>query len=283
LIVYSWKYSSHHKESDDTRGIFVLGRILEHIDGMRKNLPKNLNNEKRFKIMRKKIYELVEVTDSGSVSGKIYDCFMLISILVSVVPLAFKEQTTLFLFIDKITAAIFIFDYILRLITADYKVSKGRSSFIIYPFTPLAIIDLISILPAITLLNKGFKLLRIFRLLRTLKIFKAVRYSKNIIMIVNVFKAQKKALLSVCWIAIAYILISALLILNVEPQTFDNYFDAVYWATISLTTVGYGDIYPVSVVGRIITMFSSAFGIAIIALPSGIITAGILDELQKNK
>ena len=83
-----------------------------------------------------------------------------------------------------------------------------------------------------------------------------------------------------CWIAGAYILISALIIFNVEPQSFDTFFDAIYWATVSLTTVGYGDIYPVTTIGRIITMISSVFGIAIIAMPAGIITAGILDELN---
>ena len=83
--------------------------------------------------------------------------------------------------------------------------------------------------------------------------------------------------------AVAYILISALVIYNVEPQSFNTFFDAVYWATISLTTVGYGDIYPVTTIGRIVTMFSSVFGIAIIALPSGVITAGYLAEINNEK
>jgi voltage-gated potassium channel len=72
-----------------------------------------------------------------------------------------------------------------------------------------------------------------------------------------------------------------LIIYNVEPESFESFFDAVYWATISLTTVGYGDIYPVSTTGRIFTMISSVFGIAIIALPSGVITAAYLDEIHK--
>ena len=83
--------------------------------------------------------------------------------------------------------------------------------------------------------------------------------------------------------AVAYILISALVIYNVEPESFDTFFDAIYWATISLTTVGYGDIYPVTTIGRIVTMVSSAFGIAIIALPSGVITAGYLEEINKDE
>lgn len=74
--------------------------------------------------------------------------------------------------------------------------------------------------------------------------------------------------------------ISALIIFNVEPDTFDTFFDVVYWATVSLTTVGYGDIYPVSTLGRIITMISSVFGIAIVALPATVITAGYMNEIH---
>ena len=87
---------------------------------------------------------------------------------------------------------------------------------------------------------------------------------------------------AVATLAVAYVLVSALVIYNVEPESFETFFDAIYWATISLTTVGYGDIYPVTTVGRIVTMISSVFGIAIIALPSGVITAGYLDEFSKN-
>lgn len=94
--------------------------------------------------------------------------------------------------------------------------------------------------------------------------------------------AQKETLATIAGIAVGYVLISALVILNVEPETFDNYFEAVYWATISLTTVGYGDIYPITILGKIITMISSVLGIAIVALPAGVITAGIMEEINKN-
>ena len=73
------------------------------------------------------------------------------------------------------------------------------------------------------------------------------------------------------------------LVFNVEPESFESFFDAVYWATVSLTTVGYGDIYPISTIGRVITMLSSIFGIAIVALPAGIITAGYMSELENSK
>ena len=116
-----------------------------------------------------------------------------------------------------------------------------------------------------------------------LRAFKFLRYSKSFDIITNVFRKQKKVLSAVATMAVAYIIISALVIYNVEPDSFETFFDAIYWATISLTTVGYGDIYPITTIGRIVTMISSAFGIAIIALPSGVITAGYLEEISKDK
>ncbi len=236
--------------------------------------------------MRKKLFSTIEPIDGNSKLSNIYDFIMMTTIVISVVPLAFKETNTVFRWIDYITVSIFILDYFLRLITADYKLKKSVVSFFIYPITPMAIIDLISILPSISVLNSGFRLLKLFRLLRTLKVlraFKFLRYSKSFDIIASVFKKQKKVLSAVATMAGAYILVSALVIYNVEPESFETFFDAIYWATISLTTVGYGDIYPVTTIGRIVTMVSSAFGIAIIALPSGVITAGYLAEINKEE
>lgn len=235
--------------------------------------------------MRKKIFDIIETNNESNQFSNVYDIVMMITIVVSIIPLAFKQANIVFEYIDCITVAIFIIDYLLRLLTADYKLNKSALSFILYPITPMAIIDLVSILPSITFLNSGLRLLKLFRLLRTLKVFrtfKFLRYSKSFEIISNVFKKQKKVLSAVATMAVGYILVSALVIYNVEPESFKTFFDAVYWATISLTTVGYGDIYPVSTIGRIVTMVSSAFGIAIIALPSGVITAGYLDEINKK-
>ena len=234
--------------------------------------------------MRQKIYSIIDPVNNSKLND-IYDFIMMITIVISIIPLAFKETNTFFKSIDYITVSIFIFDYLLRLLTADYKLKKSVASFFIYPLTPMAIIDLISILPSLTVLNNGFKLLKLFRLMRTLKIlraFKFLRYSKSFDIISNVFKKQKKVLTAVATMAVVYVLISALVIYNVEPESFENFFDAIYWATISLTTVGYGDIYPVTTIGRIVTMISSVFGIAIVALPSGVITAGYLAEVNKD-
>ncbi|MBQ9360296.1 MAG: ion transporter [Lachnospiraceae bacterium] len=238
--------------------------------------------------MRKRIFEIIEVAKDNDRASAVYDFIMLAAIVISVIPLAMKQTHLFFVYTDIITTTLFIIDYILRVITADYKLQKENmlTSFLIYPFTPWAIVDLISILPGLSILSSGFKLLRLFRVFRTFRVFrvfKAFRYSKSISIIMEVMKNSKEALLAVCALAIGYIMISALIIFNVEGDTFNTFFDAIYWATVSLTTVGYGDIYPVSTAGRVITMISSMFGIAIVALPAGIITAGYMEALSNEK
>lgn len=235
--------------------------------------------------MRKRIFEIIEVSRDGDRVSAFYDFFMIFMIVVSLVPLAFKEETTAFIVIDKICVVIFIIDYLLRWLTADYKFNNSSAlSFARYPFSFMAIIDLLSILPSLSIISRGFKilrLLRIFRAMRVFRVFKAMRYSKNLQIILTVLKKSKRPLIAVCVLAGGYILVAALVIFNVEPDTFNNFFEAVYWATISLTTVGYGDIYPTSEIGRVFTMLSSFLGIAIVALPAGIITAGYMTEIEK--
>jgi voltage-gated potassium channel len=236
--------------------------------------------------MRRKIYEIIEISDGKNKLSSAYDILMMVVITASIVPLAFKNENLLFLFIDKIAVSIFIIDYILRLATADLKFGNEKiTSFFKYPFSFFALVDLISILPSLTTISSSFKLLRLLRMMRAfrvLRIFKTLRYSKSFHIIVNVMKKSSTPLIAVGTLAIAYILITALIIFNVEPDSFNSFFDAIYWATVSLTTMGYGDIYPISFFGRIITMISALFGIAVIALPAGIITAGFMTELSDN-
>ena len=237
--------------------------------------------------MRKRIFEIIEIADDGDKLSRIYDWFMIAVIIISIIPLTMKTPGYAWQFIDKVCVAIFIIDYALRLITADYKYdSSSVVSFVRYPFSPMAIIDFVSILPSFILINKGFKLIRLLRMaraLRVFRVFRALRYSKSFEIIISVIRRSKDSLIAVCILAIAYIVISALVVFNVEPESFDNFFEAIYWATVSLTTVGYGDIYPVTSVGRVITMISSVFGIAVVALPAGIITAGYMKELEDRK
>lgn len=241
--------------------------------------------------MRKRIYEIIEQGQSGDKVSIAYDIFMLVAITISIIPLMFVDETSLFRVIEQVTVAVFIIDYLLRWFTADYRLGKKGWSFVLYPFTGWAIIDLLSILPGLQILGKGFKIFRITRLLRILRLFKFIRYSNKIQVLGKVIRKEKGVLLTVLGIAVFYVFLTALIMFNAEPHVnpvtgavaFEDFFDALYWATVTLTTVGYGDMVPVTDIGRAVSMLSSLFGVAIIALPSGVITASYLEELRAEK
>lgn len=241
--------------------------------------------------MRKRIYEIIEQAKEGDRISFVYDCVMLVAIVVSIIPLMFTTDYPVFKVIEIITVSLFILDYILRWITADYRFGKKGWSFVIYPFSGWAIVDLLSILPGLSILGRGFKIFRVTRLLRILRVFKLFRYSDKIQILGRVVRKEKGVLLTVLGVAVFYVFITALIMFNAEPHinpvtgstTFENFFDALYWATVTLTTVGYGDLTPVTDIGRFVSMLSSLFGVAIIALPSGVITASYLEELRSLK
>ena len=241
--------------------------------------------------MRKRIYAVLEGNTEDRL-GSAYSTFMLICILLSIVPLCFKSDNAVFHWIDKATVSVFIADYLLRWYTADYtQKPPSKSAFVRYPFTFFAIIDLLSILPSLSLLSSGFKLgklLRLGRLLKTMraarsfKTLRLLRYSRNFEIILSVIKKEGQSLLAVGGLAVGYVFFSALIMFQVEPDSFDTLWDALYWACVTLTTVGYGDIYPQTGIGRLVGVLSSFMGIAIVALPTGIITAGYMEMLHSD-
>ncbi len=242
-------------------------------------------------MLQQKIYDIISRDSHGLLASRLYDWYMLVMIIGSVVPLMFIDDYPVFKVIELVTVVVFIIDYLLRWMTSDIRLKKGWVSYIIYPFTPMAIVDLLSILPGLNLIGSEFKLLRLTRLLKIMRLLKIFRYSDKITIFLRVLKKERQVLLSVLMLALFYIFITALVMFNAEPhinpetgeETFHSFFDALYWATVTLTTVGYGDLCPVTNIGRVVSMLSSLFGVAIIALPSGVITASYLEELREYR
>ena len=242
-------------------------------------------------MLRERIYKLINKDNQGDKWSRLYDWYMLVMIIMSIVPLMFIQEYPIFRVIDIITVIAFIIDYFLRWVSSNIQLKKGLTSYLIYPFTPMALIDLLSILPGLNIINQSFKLFRLTRLLKVIRLLKITRDSRKIMMFIVVLKKERHVLFGVLLLAIFYIFLTALVMFNAEPhinpntgeETFHSFFDALYWATVTLTTVGYGDLTPVTDIGRIVSMVSSLFGVAIIALPSGVITASYLEELRDYK
>ncbi|WP_311355668.1 ion transporter [Alloprevotella tannerae] len=240
---------------------------------------------------RQKIADFIDRQSPTDRIGAAYDRFMVLAILVSLLPLMFMKSHEAFWFTELGSALVFIIDYLLRRGTADMRNNNRKTAFLTYPFSVMAIIDLLSIRPAVTLLNPIFKLFRFTRLLRQTRVLKMFGISSKMRLFMSILYKERQVLSSVLVLALLYIFVTTLILFNVEPHinpytgqpTFRSFFDALYWATVTLTTVDYGDMCPVTDIGRFVSMLSSLFGIAVIALPSGVITAHYLDELRKEK
>ena len=228
---------------------------------------------------RNKIYDTIE-TERNSIISKIYDWSMLFFIVISIIPLAFREQNVWLEWFDKVSVTVFIVDYLLRWLTADLRMNNRPKwvAFLTYPFSAFAIVDLLSILPSVAFVNKALKLFRITRLFKILRVFKFIRYSRNVQILLKVLYKERHILFVVLWIALFYIVVTALIMFNVDVQEFismlpENEQKQLNSIIKELVESGSG----------IISMLSAILGVAIIALPSGVITASYLDELREAK
>ncbi len=233
---------------------------------------------------KKRIYEVIEVSSIGDASSRAYDILMTTTVIVGMIPLTLKSDNIYTFIIEIMTGIIFLIDYCARVYTADYKMGYiSIHAYFAYVLTPLAIFDLLSVMPILYVFFPTSQSLRLLKLIRVFRVVKLVRYSKTMIVIANVLRKVKRQLLAVLILITIYIFVSAMLVFQLEPNLFDNFFDALYWATISITTIGYGDISPATDIGRFITMISALVGVAVIALPSGMITAAYMNEISRKK
>lgn len=243
--------------------------------------------------IRRKIYDIIEPAGRQKGEHKLssyFDNFMMLMIGFGIAPLLFRQSYPILTLLDHISCCVFIIDYFLRLFTADIhlpSIKRRWLRFIVYPFTPMAIFDMLSILPSLNIIHGAFKVLRMARLLKLLRLIRFIRYYQPLRIMINVLDRERGTLLTVLSFALFYIFVTALVMFNVEEpdvnHMYDTFFDAIYWSACTLTTVGYGDIFPTTGLGRVVSMVSAIMGVAIIALPSGIITAGYLDELHRER
>ena len=232
--------------------------------------------------MRKRIFQIVQQAHPGDRVSRTYDIFMVIVALASIFPGMFhlENQAPLVQFVlgafDLVSVYILAFDYVLRWTTNDMREGKPGywKCFVRYPFRPSAIVDLLSILPTLGVLPDTFLFLR------ALRAFRIFRYSRHMALIANLLEQERRTLGSVLVIALAYIFVIALIMFSCEPDTFTNFGDAVYWSTVTLTTIGFGDIHPYTDLGYLITSISSIVGVFVFALPAGIMTGGFLQQLR---
>lgn len=195
---------------------------------------------------------------------------------------------------DWISVTIFTIEYVLRVWSSNHE-EKYRHSFwgrLKYMVSPAALIDLIAILPSYlqAFIGLDLRILRMLRLLRFFRLFRLTAYTKPAHMISNVFKKRKNELALSFILAIFLIIIASCIMYFAEHQfpsekesDFKSIPDTIWWAVVSLTTTGYGDMVPLTNIGKVMASIIMLTGVAFFALPAGIITAGFIDEFRLNR
>lgn len=238
--------------------------------------------------LKKRIFDIIQIGNESDIPSRAFDVFISITIILNIVSMFMQtfpqlaSSSKVFYWIDFVTICFFIVEYALRIWTSNFlypektKVKAALRFLVSYD----GVVDLLTILPFFYL--SGFV---VFRMLRVVRIFHLFRLNKNydsFSVIKTVLWEKKNQLFSSIFIIVILMLASSLCMYHAEheaqPDAFQNAFSAMWWSVATLLTVGYGDIYPVTTIGKVMGMFISFLGVGTVAIPTGIISAGFVEQ-----
>lgn len=252
---------------------------------------------------RQTIYRVIRIGYTGDTPSRIFDIVIAVSILANLFIIFFetfdasRKYLGILGAIELITVIIFTVEYILRLVTADYAYPEKKtfvSALFAFIFSLYGIIDLLSFAPywismifPAAMIPAGVVAFRMLRVVRILRLFRINRYYDAFNVITDVIKQKKNQILSAVFIILMLVLASSIIMYNLEhaaqPEAFKNAFSGIWWAVSTLLTVGYGDIYPITPAGRFVGIILAFLGVGIVAIPTGIISAGFVEQYTRIK
>lgn len=248
--------------------------------------------------LRRRIYQILDQRVDTLLS-RLVNGFLIATILVNTAAVALETEWTLFLHyriwferLEHFSVAVFTVEYLLRLWSCVEHPGLRHPLFgrLRYALTPLALIDLVAILPFYLALfwsladPVDLRLLRIFRLFR---MFKLIRYSAALDLLFAVLREEASIMLSVTVLLLFLVLFAAtgiyLIEHDVQPEAFGSIPRAVWWAVVTLTTVGYGDVVPITPLGKLFGLVVTLAGVGMAAMPAGILASGFIEELRRRR
>lgn len=242
--------------------------------------------------LKEKIFNIIQIGDKSNPISRMFDIFITVTIVANILvtflqtfdELAFL--TTVFKSVEYITIFIFCVEYILRIWTAEYLYpdkSKGRSKLrFLVSFD--GIVDFFTIVPVFFL--SGFVIFRMLRVARIFHLFRLNAKYDSFNVITTVLYEKRNQIISSVFIVLILMLASSLCMYSVEhdaqPAVFRNAFSGIWWSMSTLLTVGYGDIYPITTLGRVMAIGIAYLGVGVVAIPTGIISAGFVEQYQRK-
>ncbi|MFC7050523.1 cyclic nucleotide-gated ion channel [Emcibacter nanhaiensis] len=252
---------------------------------------------RQSKTIRRRVFEMMEVGGTGTLVGRAFDLFMILLVVANITAMAAATIYTVrrsyfeeLFYFEVFSLAVFIIEYLLRFwVCVEYLSDNdrhGKFGFRLqFLFSPLMIIDFLAIAPIVGFFFVGVDL-RFLLILRLLRIFKLTRYSPALSSLGRVIYEERRALTATMIIMMGMVLFSAAIMYYVEgevqPDAFGNIPIAMWWSLTTLTTVGYGDVVPVTVIGKLFGGIVMIFGLAMYALPIGIIASGFSNEIHRQ-
>lgn len=241
---------------------------------------------------RKKIFDIIQIGDKTNFASRAFDVFIVVVILLNIVSMfmqtfdQFANILSVLKFIEVATTIIFCIEYALRIWTAEFlypddSKAKARLKFLV---STEGIVDLCTILPLFFL--NGFVVLRMLRVVRIFHLFRINNQLDSFNIIAQVLVSKRNQLISSIFIIVIIMMASSLCMYSAEnqaqPEVFKNAFSGIWWSVSTILTVGYGDIYPVTALGRLMAIIISFLGVGVVAIPTGIISAGFVEQYNKR-
>ncbi len=246
--------------------------------------------------LRRRIYGILEATDPGLLA-RLVNLFIMALIILNAVAVVLESVEEIYIqydkifgSIEKISLAVFTLEYLLRAWTCTVDPSYGNpvKGRIAFALSPLALIDLMVILPFFlpdSLLD--LRMLRAIRIFWIFKLLRIGRYSRAMATLENVLRAKKEELMITFFAIVLFLVFASSIIYYIEhavqPQNFPSIPATMWWALLTLTTIGYDDIYPQTVIGKIAGSLIIIMGVGMFALPTGILASGFIEELQRRR
>lgn len=254
--------------------------------------------ETEWDYRRKRLFEIIEIGLPGDVASQVYDAFNILSIVINLVVsvmVTFDDLHARFgpwlVTIEAVTVAFFAADFAMRLWTAKFlrpSLTEPRAV-LRYIFSFSGLVDLLSFLPYYlpVFFPSGAVAFRMFRVARVFRLFRVNAYYDSLGVITQVISSKRQQLFSSVFILLVLMLASSLCMYSLEhdaqPEVFSNAFSGIWWSVSTLLTIGYGDIYPVTTMGKIFSIFITFLGVGMVAIPTGIISAGFVDQYTRIK
>ena len=249
-------------------------------------------------LRRRRVHEIIQIGRSEDLVSRGYDFFSTLVLLANVavtVMYTFDNMELRYgpalLLVEAVTVAFFAVDYVLRVWTARFQYPNCSESMAIRKFmlSLSGIVDLLSFLPYYLpiFFPAGIPVFRMFRVVRIFRFFQINAYYDSLNVIAEVIASKRQQLLSSVFTILVLMMASSLCMYSLEheaqPDVFSNAFSGMWWSVSTLLTVGYGDIYPVTTLGKIFSIFITFLGVGMVAIPTGIISAGFVDQYSRLK